>query len=73
MTQLDCGSIEAYHLFEVPKRGKAKKPSIFLTLGYIKSRIATELGDEQGTNIETRSATFPCKIMLMYEGEKHDP
>lgn len=38
MTQLDRGSVETYHCFEVPKKRKVKKPIIFYAFGYMENQ-----------------------------------
>lgn len=73
MTLLDCGAVETYHHFKVPKKGKAKKPIIFLTLGDMESHAKSQRDDGTRTSYEAPDELFQPKNRSMCLRAECDP
>lgn len=51
ITPFECGPVDTYHHFEVPKKGVAKRPIIFHTLGDMYRRGKHNDKDDESTSV----------------------
>lgn len=69
VTTLECGTVEIYHHFEVPKKGVAKKWIIFHALGDMDRRGKHNDEDDASTSSVILEERYSPKTKKMCQGE----